>query len=59
MIIFARVAHTRYLFKIVFQGLAGFIPAFLLLSVCPLFWIKNKIFYLFAQNKRKYFWYLK
>ena len=34
MIIFARVAHTRYLFKIVFQGLAGFSPAF---SVLPIF----------------------
>ena len=37
MIIFARVAHTRYLFKIVFQGLAGFIPAFSFMPVCPLF----------------------
>ena len=59
MIIFARVAHTRYLFKIVFQGLAGFIPAFSFIARLPIILDKNKIFYLFAQNKGKHFWYLK
>ena len=36
MIIFARVAHTRYLFKIVFQGLAGFFPAFSFIARLPI-----------------------
>ena len=44
MIIFARVAHTRYLFKIVFQGLAGFFPAFSFMPILPILLPRHGIF---------------